>query len=87
VSRGVAADQIAAEIAEERVFEGDPIVTIEDSAVGSDERRKRPVRAEEWEDLLVLVERRILGEPPTEFGDFLAAATAVDSERLQRLHP
>jgi hypothetical protein len=83
----VADNEIAGEIAEQRVFEGDPIEVIEVSTAGRHECRELTPLAKERQDLPPLIQDRVLSEPLAEFGHFLAAADGVEMVGLERFHP
>src|SRR5262249_24426141 len=87
LSSEVADDEIAGEIAEERVLEGDPIVVPEAACANCNQRRELTSLAKERQDLPFLIQDRVLRQPFAELGHFLAAARLVETERLECFHP
>src|SRR5437773_11226596 len=63
IPSGVADDQIAGEIAEERVLERNSIVAMDVSAVGRHVRGEMMALAKERQDLPLLIKDGVLGEP------------------------
>ncbi len=83
--RGIPHHEVTSEVAEQGIFEGDPVQAIHVRAGGGDERREMPAVMEEVPDGF-LAERGMGVEPIAQLTELLTALGAIEIQRLENLH-
>jgi hypothetical protein len=81
----IADDQIAAEVAEQVVLEGQPVEPVDVGVIGAEESCQVPTLPEERHDLFALGQGAVLGEQDPEVLDFLPATARFPDVRDERL--